>query len=63
VSPVVQEYDKDNIDPRAIKRLQKYIQDPELTEERMSSVSRAAASILAWVMAMDSSVEHIEIAT
>jgi len=51
---MLKEYDKDNIDPRAIKRLQKYIQDPELTEERMAGVSRAAASILSWVGAMDS---------
>lgn len=49
---MLKEYDKDHIDQRAIKKLNKYILDPELTEERMSSVSRAAASILSWVHAM-----------
>jgi len=49
---ILKEYDKDNVDPRVIRRLQKYVQDPELTEERMATVSRAAASILSWVNAM-----------
>ena len=48
----LQQYDKDNIADKSIKRLQKYTSDPELTEERMLQVSRAGAALLSWVLAM-----------
>lgn len=60
---MLKEYDKDHVDPRAIKKLQKYIQDPELTEERMVNVSRAAASILTWVNAIVGTDSHLHTRT
>ncbi len=49
---MLKEYNKDNVSPKIIKRLQKYIEDPSFTEEAMQKVSVAAASLCAWVKAM-----------
>jgi dynein heavy chain len=46
-------YDKDNIPKPTIKKLQKYIADPEFTPEKLESVSSAAVSLCMWVRAMD----------
>ena len=48
----LQSFDRDNIDPKSIRKLQKYTLDPELTEERMLQVSKAGAALLGWVLAM-----------
>jgi dynein heavy chain len=55
----LKEFDKDNIDGKVIKKLLKYTSDPELTEERMMNVSKAATAILMWVNAM---VEYSKVA-
>lgn len=49
----LQTFDKDNIQEKVIKKLRKYVEDPELSDEtRMKSISVAAASLMAWVNAM-----------
>mmetsp|Transcript_44339 Transcript_44339/g.86753 ORF Transcript_44339/g.86753 Transcript_44339/m.86753 type:complete len:4144 (+) Transcript_44339:98-12529(+) len=48
----LKELDKDNIKPKTIKSLAKYIEDPTFTAEKMKSVSVAASSLCAWVCAM-----------
>merc|ERR1711988_1619247 len=45
-------FDKDNISPKSIKRLAKYIQRVDFTPEVVGRVSRAAASMCQWVRAM-----------
>jgi dynein heavy chain len=48
----VKEFDKDNIDPRKIKKLQKYVSHPLFTEEKMLKVSQAATALCVWTRAM-----------
>ena len=48
----LQSVDKDAVDAKALRRLQKYQADPELTEERMAQVSKAGAALLQWVTAL-----------
>jgi dynein heavy chain, axonemal len=45
-------YDKDNIDPRIIKKVTKYIKDPEFTPENVSKVSMACTSLCLWARAI-----------
>lgn len=46
-------YDKDNIPTKTIKKLQKYVKDPDFLPEKMESVSAAAVSLCMWARAMD----------
>ena len=46
-------YDKDNIPAPAIKKLSKYINNPDFTVEKVAKVSSAAKSLCMWVHAMD----------
>lgn len=47
------EFDKDNIPDTVIKRLKKYIENPEYTPETVGKQSRAAMSLCMWTRAMD----------
>jgi len=49
----LKEYDKDNIDGDIIRKLQKYVKDPDLEYVRMKDVSLAAASLMEWVKAVE----------
>jgi len=56
------DYDKDNIDPKKIRKLGKYVKEPDFNAEKMKSVSTAACSLCMWVQAMviyDSVVRNI----
>jgi dynein heavy chain len=46
-------YDKDNIPAPALKKLSKYINNPDFTVEIVGKVSSAAKSLCMWVHAMD----------
>ena len=46
-------YDKDNIDPKIIKKLKKYINDERFTPENLAKISKAAVTLCMWVRAMD----------
>ena len=48
-----QEFDKDNISDATIKKLKKYIDDPQYTPETVGRQSRAAMSLCMWTRAMD----------
>jgi len=48
----LQQYDKDNIDPKVIKKVTKYIKDPEFHPDVISKVSMAATSLCLWVRAI-----------
>ncbi|XP_028297484.1 dynein heavy chain 6, axonemal-like, partial [Gouania willdenowi] len=47
------EYDKDNIKPQILSKLQKYISNPDFLAEKVEKVSRACKSMCMWVRAMD----------
>uniref|UniRef100_UPI00398F6457 dynein axonemal heavy chain 6 isoform X2 n=1 Tax=Pristiophorus japonicus TaxID=55135 RepID=UPI00398F6457 len=47
------EYDKDNVKPQILQRLQKYIQNPDFVPEKVEKVSKACKSMCMWVRAMD----------
>ncbi|XP_072114311.1 dynein axonemal heavy chain 6 isoform X1 [Mobula birostris] len=47
------EYDKDNIKPQILQRLQKYINHPDFVPEKVEKVSKACKSMCMWVRAMD----------
>ena len=46
-------FDKDNIDPRRLKKLRVYTAKPEFTVAAMKKVSTAATSMCMWAHAMD----------
>ena len=46
-------YDKDNIDPKRIKQLQKYVTNEEFTPDVVGKVSKAAKGLCMWCCAMD----------
>ena len=46
-------FDKDNIDPKRIKGLQKYINMEDFTPESVGKVSKAAQGLCMWAKAMD----------
>ncbi|KAF1335991.1 Dynein heavy chain, partial [Globisporangium splendens] len=48
----LKEYDKDNIPPKTIRALAKFMADKEFTSETLSSISTAATSLCMWVRAM-----------
>ncbi|KAK6493365.1 dynein heavy chain 6 [Huso huso] len=47
------EYDKDNIKPHILQKLQKYIHNPDFIPEKVEKVSKACKSMCMWVRAMD----------
>ncbi|XP_050800280.1 dynein axonemal heavy chain 6 isoform X6 [Gopherus flavomarginatus] len=47
------EYDKENIKPQILLKLQKYINNPDFVPEKVEKVSRACRSMCMWVRAMD----------
>ena len=46
-------YDKDNIPQSLIKKLQKYVNNPDFVPEKIEKVSKACKSMCMWVRAMD----------
>ena len=53
-------YEKDNIDPKIIKKLTKYIKDPEFTPEVVAKTSQAAVALCAFARAIH---KYNEVAT
>ncbi|XP_069560973.1 dynein axonemal heavy chain 6 [Brachyistius frenatus] len=47
------DYDKDNIKPQILLKLQKYVNNPDFIPEKVEKVSRACRSMCMWVRAMD----------
>ncbi|XP_075463117.1 dynein axonemal heavy chain 6 isoform X2 [Ascaphus truei] len=47
------EFDKENIKPQILLKLQKYIHNPDFVPEKVEKVSRACRSMCMWVRAMD----------
>jgi dynein heavy chain len=48
----LKKYDKDNINPKLIKKVLKYYQDPRFVPDKVESQSAAAKSLCMWVRAM-----------
>ncbi|GBF88264.1 dynein heavy chain axonemal protein, partial [Raphidocelis subcapitata] len=49
----LEEFDKDNIPDGVVKRLRRYIDDPNFTPESVAKQSKAAMSLCMWTRAMD----------
>jgi dynein heavy chain, axonemal len=49
----LEEFDKDNIPEAVVRRLKKYVDDPQFTPEAVAKQSRAAMSLCMWSRAMD----------
>ncbi|KAL3669840.1 hypothetical protein V7S43_005217 [Phytophthora oleae] len=49
----LKEYDKNNIPPVILKKVRKYIENPEFAVEEVKKVSHAAMSLCMWVHAID----------
>jgi len=49
----LEEFDKDNIPDAVIKKLKKYIDDPQYQPDVVAKQSRAAMSLCMWTRAMD----------
>ncbi|XP_051939159.1 dynein axonemal heavy chain 6 isoform X1 [Hippocampus zosterae] len=47
------DYDKDNIKPQVLAKLQKYINNPDFVPDKVEKVSKACKSMCMWVRAMD----------
>ncbi|KAK3507623.1 hypothetical protein QTP70_031174 [Hemibagrus guttatus] len=47
------DFDKDNIHPQILQKLQRYIQNPDFVPEKVEKVSKACKSMCMWVKAMD----------
>ncbi|XP_038615472.1 dynein heavy chain 6, axonemal [Tachyglossus aculeatus] len=47
------EYDKENIKPHILSKLQKYINNPDFVPDKVEKVSKACKSMCMWVRAMD----------
>ncbi|XP_074520194.1 dynein axonemal heavy chain 6 [Halichoeres trimaculatus] len=47
------DYDKDNIKPQILLKLQRYISNPDFIPEKVEKVSKACRSMCMWVRAMD----------
>ncbi|XP_036729228.1 dynein heavy chain 6, axonemal [Balaenoptera musculus] len=47
------EYDKENVKPQILAKLQKYINNPDFVPEKVEKVSKACKSMCMWVRAMD----------
>ena len=48
----MEDYDKDNIPPERITKIQSYLSDPEFVPERIREASEAAEGICKWVIAV-----------
>ena len=48
----LKDYDKDNIDKKKIRKMGKYMKNPDFTPEKMASVSVAAQCLTCWVHAI-----------
>ena len=46
-------YDKDNIPAASLRKLRKYVEDPNFSIDAVTKVSKAASSLCMWVHAMD----------
>jgi len=46
-------YDKDNIPPSKLKKIEKYVKDPDFSAENVGKVSLAAKGLCMWIHAMD----------
>lgn len=49
----LQEYDKDNIPESLLKKLKKYIEDPQFVPELVAANSKACKSLCLWVRAIN----------
>lgn len=49
----LQTYDKDNMDPKRVEKLQPLLAHENMNVEKMKSASTVAASLCAWILAMD----------
>jgi dynein heavy chain len=49
----LEEFDKDNIPDAVIKKLKKYIDDPQYQPDVVAKQSKAAMSLCMWTRAMD----------
>ncbi|GAB9466924.1 hypothetical protein Gpo141_00004287 [Globisporangium polare] len=59
----LKEYDKDNISQATLKKVRKYIENPEFAVDEVKKVSRAAMSLCMWVHAVDTYARvHKEVA-
>uniref|UniRef100_A0A4W5M9Y7 Uncharacterized protein n=1 Tax=Hucho hucho TaxID=62062 RepID=A0A4W5M9Y7_9TELE len=47
------DYDKENIKPQILQKLQKYVNNPDFVPEKVEKVSKACKSMCMWVRAMD----------
>lgn len=47
------DFDKDNISAAVIRKLKKYVDDPQFTPEAVAKQSKAAQSLCMWARAMD----------
>uniref|UniRef100_A0A6Q2Z4C9 Dynein, axonemal, heavy chain 6 n=1 Tax=Esox lucius TaxID=8010 RepID=A0A6Q2Z4C9_ESOLU len=47
------DYDKENIKPQILQKLQRYISNPDFVPEKVEKVSKACKSMCMWVRAMD----------
>ncbi|KAJ8245285.1 hypothetical protein GJAV_G00269100 [Gymnothorax javanicus] len=47
------DYDKENIKPQVLQKLQRYINNPDFVPEKVEKVSKACRSMCMWVRAMD----------
>lgn len=47
------DFDKDNISEPVVKRLQKYLDNPDYTPESVARQSKAAQSLCMWTRAME----------
>ncbi|XP_056004113.1 dynein axonemal heavy chain 6-like isoform X1 [Ostrea edulis] len=50
----LQTYDKDSIPDSMLKKLKKYVENPNFVPEKVEKVSKACKSMCMWVLAMDS---------
>ncbi|GIQ83153.1 dynein heavy chain, partial [Kipferlia bialata] len=51
--PNLEKYDKDHIPAKTLRKLRKYIQDPEFVPKKVERVSVAAMSLCMWVIAIN----------
>lgn len=49
---MLKEYKKDQIDSKIIRRLNRYVTDPELTQDKLFGVSQPACAMMMWVQAL-----------
>ncbi|XP_064174621.1 dynein axonemal heavy chain 6 isoform X1 [Anguilla rostrata] len=47
------DYDKENIKPQVLQKLQRYVNNPDFVPEKVEKVSKACRSMCMWVRAMD----------